>query len=116
MIKETNQRIVKVYFKELIEYYDNGCSCCEPMETSSYALTGYDSSSGNISDELHYKLMDSCRDTSEQFRCLVNVSYTFSNSSLEYYEYVDWCYNLFNYEQMEELLSKDNIKVVFLED
>ena len=34
--------------------------------------------------------------------------------SLEYYEYVDWCYNLFNYEQMEELLKQDAIEVLFV--
>ena len=33
---------------------------------------------------------------------------------VEYYEYVDWCYNLFNYEQMEEVLKQDGVEAVFL--
>ena len=105
--------MIKVVFKEITEYYDNGCSCCEPMETTRYSIVDV---VGEISEELYYSLMDHCRDTSEQYRCLVDVSYVFSNSSLEYFEYVDWCYNLFNFEQMEDLLSKDNIEVVFLEE
>lgn len=105
--------MIKVYFKELLEYYDNGCSCCKPMETSSYTLVDYPS---NLTEYLHNKLMSICTDTSEQYRCLVNVSYVFSNTSLEYYEYVDWCYNSFNYEQIEDMLSKGNVEVLFLED
>ena len=103
--------MIKVYFKEIVDYYDNGCSCCEPMETTNYTLVDYPN---DLSEDLHDKLMDSCRDTSEKYRCLVNTSYVFSNTSLEYYEYVDWCYNLFNYEQMEELLQQDAIEVVFV--
>ena len=103
--------MIKVYFKEVVDYYDNGCSCCEPMETTEYTLVDYPN---DLSEDLHNKLMDSCRDTSEQYRCLVNTSYVFSNTSLEYYEYVDWCYNLFNYEQMEELLKQDDVEVLFL--
>lgn len=105
--------MIKVYFKEITEYYDNGCSCCEPMETTRYSIVDVD---GVISDEVHYSLMDHCRDTSEQYRCLVDVSYVFSESSLEYFEYVDWCYNLFNFEQMEKLLLISNIEVIFLEE
>lgn len=105
--------MIKVYFKEVLERYDNGCSCCEPMDTVKYTLVDYPD---NLTEGIHNKLIDSCRDTSEQYRCLVNVSYTFSNTSLEYYEYVDWYYNLFNYEQMEGLLNKDGIEVIFLEE
>ena len=102
--------MIKVYFKEFVDYYDNGCSCCEPMETTNYTLVDY---SNNLSEYLHNRLTESCRDTSEKYRCLVNTSYVFSNTSLEYYEYVDWCYNLFNYEQMEELLKQDGVEVLF---
>ena len=105
--------MIKVYFKEITEYYDNGCSCCEPMETIMYTLVGYPN---NLTEYLHNKFMDICRDTSEQYRCLVDVSYVFSNSSLSYQEYVDWCYNLFNYEQMEESLKSDKIEVVFISE
>lgn len=105
--------MIKVYFKEITEYYDNGCSCCEPMETTNCTIVDVQ---GTLSDEKYYSLMDHCRDTSEQYRCLVNVSYVFSDSSLEYFEYVDWCYNLFNYEQMEKILLDDGIEVVFLEE
>ena len=58
----------------------------------------------------------SIRDTSEQFRCLVDVSYVFSDTSLEYFDYVDWCYNLFTYEGLEELLLDEGIEVVFLDE
>ena len=105
--------MIKVYFKEIMEYYDNGCSCCPPMETTTYTLVDYPN---NLTEYLHNKLMDSCRDTSEQYRCLVDVSYVFSNSSLDYHEYVDWCYNLFNYEQMKESLKADEVEVIFIEE
>lgn len=105
--------MIKVIFKEIIEYYDNGCSCCEPMETINYTIIDVQ---GKISDEVHYSLMDHCRDTSEQYRCLVDVSYVFSNSNLEYHEYVDWCYNRFGFEDMEKLLLINNIEVIFLEE
>ena len=105
--------MIKVYFKETTEYYDNGCSCCTPMEMVRYTLVDYPN---NIAELLHNKLMDTCRDTSEQYRCLVNVSYVFCGTSLSYHEYVDWCYSLFNYGQMEELLKSDNVEVVFINE
>ena len=105
------EEMIKVYFKEIVEYYDNGCSCCQPMETTNYTLVDYHN---NLPEDLHNKLIDSCTDTSEQYRCLVDTSYVFSDTSLEYYEYVDRCYNLFNYEQMEEVLKQDGVEVVFL--
>lgn len=103
--------MIKLTFKEVVEYYYNGCSCCPPTETTTYTLVDYPN---NLSEELHNKLMDCCRDTSEEYRCLVNASYVFSNTSLEYYEYVGWCYCLLNYEQMEEVLKQDGVEVVFV--
>ena len=44
------------------------------------------------------------------------ISYILSESSLAYHEYVDWCYGLFNYEQMEDLLKSDKIEVIFIEE
>lgn len=101
----------KLYFKEIVEYYNNGCSCCKPVETTSYTLVDYPK---NLSEDLHNKLIDTCTDTSEQYRCLVDASYVFSDSSLEYHEYVDWCYNLFNYEQMKDVLKQDGVEVIFV--
>ena len=103
--------MIKIYFKEIVEYNTNGCSCCEPIEFTNYTLVDYPN---NLSEALHNRLMDSCRDTSEQYRCLVNTSYVFSNTSLEYHAYVDWCYNLFKYEQMEELLKQNSVEVLFV--
>ena len=103
--------MIKVCFKAIVEYYNNGCSCCEPMETTNYTLVDYPD---NLSEDLHNKLMDSCRDTHEDYRCLVNTSYVFSNTSLGYHEYVGWCYSLFDYEQMEELLKQDDVEVLFV--
>ena len=103
--------MIKVCFKAIVEYYNNGCSCCELMETTNYTLVDYPN---NLSEYLHNRLMDFCRDASEKYRCLVDTSYVFSNTSLEYHEYVDWCYNLFNYEQMEYLLKQDAIEVLFV--
>ena len=104
--------MIKLVFKEVVEYYYNGCSCCPPTETTNYTLVDYPS---NLSEDLHNKLMNTCRDTSEQYRCLVGASDVFSNTSLGYHEYVDWCYNLFNYEQMEEVLKQDSVEVVFVQ-
>lgn len=105
--------MIKVIFKEITEYYDNGCSCCEPLESIEYRLLEVDGAPYKV----HNKIADAVGSgNSEQYRCLVDVSYVFSNSSLEYYEYVDWCYSLFNFEQMEDLLLKDNIEVIFLEE
>lgn len=101
----------KLYFKEIVEYYDNGCSCCKPVEITSYKLIDYPN---DISEYLHNKLIDTLGDTSEQYRCLVDASYVFSDSSLEYHDYVDWCYSLFNYEQMEGVLKQDGVEVIFV--
>ena len=103
--------MIKVCFKEVVEYYNNGCSCCEPLEITKYALADYPI---YLPEDLHDKLIDYCRDESNQYRCLVNASYVFSDTSLEYYEYVDWCYNLFNYDQMEEILKQEGVELVFL--
>lgn len=103
--------MIKLTFKEVVEYYYNGCSCCPPTEATTYTLVDYPN---DLSEDLHNKLMYSCSDTSEEYHCLVNASYVFSNTSLEYYEYVDWCYGLFNYEQMEEVLKQDGVEVVFI--
>lgn len=103
--------MIKIYFKEIVEYYTNGCSCCEPMEFTNYTLVDYPN---NLSEALHNRLMDSCRDTHEDYRCLVNTSYVFSSTGLEYNEYVGWCYSTFDYEQMEELLKQDGVEVLFV--
>lgn len=103
--------MIKISFKEVVDYYDNGCSCCEPMETTSYTLVDYPN---NLPEDLHNKLMNSCRDTHEEYRCLVNTSYVFSNTSLDYHEYFGWCYSTFDYEQMEELLKRDGVEVLFV--
>lgn len=104
--------MIKVYFKEITYHYDNGCSCCEPMEVTEYWYSHHE---GEISywQDRHLEDLGGCN---EQYRCLVDTSYILSETSLSYHEYVDWCYSLFNYEQMEELLKSDKIEVVFISE
>ena len=103
--------MIKVYFKESAYHYDNGCSCCEPVEVVEYWFSH--SEGVSYGQCQHLEDLGGCN---EQYRCLVDVSYVFSNSSLDYHEYVDWCYNLFNYEQMEESLKADEVEVIFIEE
>lgn len=104
--------MIKVYFKEESHYYTNGCSCCEPME---FKELWFSHSDGDLSYQQQDYLSES-GGTSEEYRCLVNVSYIVSETSLSYHEYVDWCYNLFNFEQMEGLLRHEGVEVIFLEE
>ena len=34
--------MIKVYFKEISYHYDNGCSCCEPMDVTEYWYSHYE--------------------------------------------------------------------------
>lgn len=102
--------MIKVYFKEIVEYYDNGCSCCEPVEVVEY---WFSHSEGDVSYVQEQRLED-LGGCNEQYRCLVDVSYVLTETSLTYHEYVDWYYDLFNYEQLEELLKTDRIEVIFI--
>lgn len=104
--------MIKVYFKEITHHYDNGCSCCEPMEVIEYQ---YSHSEGETSYRQDQHLED-LSGSNEQYRCLVDTSYILSETSLSYHEYVDWCYSLFNYEQMEKSLKTDKIEVFFISE
>ena len=101
--------MIKIVFEEQVEYYYNGCSCCEPTQSPEYNFCYIE---GDDGFEL-FKKMQEFEGSSEQYRCLVYVAYVTSETSLSYHEYIDWCYSLFNYEQMEELLKSDKIEVVF---
>ena len=105
--------MIRVYFKGTVHYCSDDYSEWGAMEFVDYKLSKVD----GVSYKVYNKIADAVAEGSnEQYRCLVDVSYAFSNSSLDYQEYVDWCYNLFNYEQMEELLKSDKIEVVFISE
>ena len=117
MIKETNQRVVKVHFKDDGFWDSIGCDCCEstyfealnfshiegvsnPEQYQSYDYEMYNGSKGSEGD------------------CLVSVFWDLVADQSKYEDFYDMCESFYDIEDSEirlMLLSK-GIEVVFLED
>lgn len=117
MIKETNQRIVKVYFKDESFWDSNGCDCCENtyMEVFNFShIEGVDNPDKYQSYD--YEMYNGSKHS--EWDCLVSVFWDLVVDKSFYEDFYDFCevFDDVDYDTLNAILISENVEVVFLED
>lgn len=117
MIKETNQRIVKVHFKDDGFWDSNGCDCCESIYMEAFNFSHIEGVSNpeqyqNYDYEMYNGTKSSERD------CLTSVLWDLFVDQEKYEDYYDMCEWLYDVdeESIIDILSNKGIEVIFLEN
>ena len=117
MIKETNQRIVKVHFKEDVVWLGNGCDCCDPDEFHSWNFSHIE----GVENPEQYKSYDYEMyngSKSDELDCLVSVFWDLVADQEVYEDFYDMCESFETVEEsdLKLMLLAKGIEVVFLEE
>ena len=117
MIKETNQRIVKVYFKDDGFWDSNGCDCCENIYMDAFnfsRIEGVENSEQYQSYD--YEMYNGTK--SSEWDCLVSVFWDMIADQETYEDFYDFCERVdcISYDDFESMLSCKGIEVVFSEE
>ena len=117
MIKETNQRIIKVHFEDDGFWDSNGCDCCENIYMDAFnfsRIEGVENSEQYQSYD--YEMYNGSK--SSEWDCLASVFWDLVADKEQYEDFYNMCENLYNVEESEiklMLLSK-GIEVVFIDE
>ena len=117
MIKETNQRIVKVHFKDDGFWDSNGCDCCENTYMDAWNFS-------HIEDVENPEQYESCdyemynETKSSEWDCLVSVFLDLVADQEVYEDFYDFCEYVddVSYDDLEAMLSCEGIEVVFISE
>ena len=117
MIKETNQRVVKVHFKEIVDWLGNGCDCCAPTDFHSWNFShieGVENPEQYASCD--YEMYNGTK--SSEWDCLVSVFWDLVADKRQYDHFYDFCECVddVSYDDFESMLSCKGIEVVFLDE
>lgn len=117
MIKETNQRIVKVYFKDDSFWYSNGCSCCKNIYTEAFNFSSIE----GVDNPEQYESYDyeMCNGTKKsEWDCLVSVFWDLLADKRQYDHFYDFCECMYcvSYDDIELMLSDKGIEVFFIDE
>ena len=117
MIKETNQRVVKVYFEDESFWDSNGCDCCENtyMEVFNFShIEGVDNPDEYQSYD--YEMYNGSKHS--EWDCLVSVFWDLVADKRQYDHFYEMCesFDDLGWYDIENMLSDKGIEVVFLED
>lgn len=117
MIKETNKRIVKVYFKDDGTWIGNGCDCCEPIYFDAWNFSCIEGVSNPEQYQNYDYEMYNGTKTSE-FDCLVSVFWDLVADKRQYDHFYDMCesFDDIDEDSIIEMLSDEGIEVIFLEN
>ena len=116
MIKEANQRIVKVYFKD-DGFWDSVCDCCE----STYFVAWNFSHIEGVENPEQYESCDYEMyngTKSSEWDCLVSVFWDLVVDKGQFDHFYDMCENFENIDEdsIIEMLSDKGIEVVFISE
>ena len=117
MIKETNQRIVKVHFKESVDWLGNGCDCCDPDEFHSWNFSHIEGVENPEQYESYdYEMYNGSK--SSEWDCLASVFWDMAADQEAYEDFYDFCECVddVSYDDLESMLSCEGIEVVFLDE
>ena len=117
MIKETNQRTVKVHFKDDSFWDSNGCDCCENiyMEAFNFSrIEGVDNPEQYESYD--YEMYNGTK--ASEWDCLVSVFWDLVADKRQYDHFYDFCERMdcVFYDDLESMLSINGIEVVFISE
>ena len=116
MIKETNQRVVKVYFKD-DSFWDDVCDCCENTYIEVFNLShieGVDNPEKYQSYD--YEMYNGSKYS--EWDCLVSVFWDLVADQSKYEDFYDMCetFDDVDEDDIVNMLLYKGIEVVFLED
>ena len=117
MIKETNQRIVKVHFNESVDWLGNGCSCCDPDEIHSWNFSHIEGVE-NPEQYASYDYEMYNGSNSSEWSCLVSVFWDMVADQEDYEDFYDFCECIegVSYDDLESMLSCKGIEVIFISE
>lgn len=116
MIKEANQRIVKVHFKDDGTWVGNGCDCCESVY---FEALNFSRIEGVENPEQYqsydYEMYNGSK--SSEFDCLVSVFWDLVANQSKYDDFYDMCESFYDVEEsgIKLTLLTKGIEVIFLE-
>ena len=117
MIKETNQRIVKVHFKDDSFWASNGCACCKGI----YMVTlNFSHIEGVATPEQYescdYEMYNGTK--SSEWDCLVSVFWDLVADKRQYDHFYDMCESFDDVDEdsIIDMLSDKGIEVVFISE
>ena len=117
MIKETNQRIVKVYFKDDGFWDSNGCDCCENIYMDAFNFSRIEGVENPEQYESYdYEMYNGTK--ASEWSCLVSVFWDMIADQETYEDFYDFCECVddVSYDDFESMLSCKGIEVVFSEE
>lgn len=116
MIKETNQRIVKVHFND-DGFWDNACDCCENIYMDAFNFSRIEGVENPEQYESYdYEMYNGTK--SSEWDCLVSVFWDMIADQETYEDFYDFCECVddVSYDDFESMLSCKGIEVVFSEE
>ena len=116
MIKETNQRIVKVHFKD-DGFWDGVCDCCESIYLDAWNFSHIEGVENPEQYESYdYEMYNGSK--SNEFDCLVSVFWDLVADQSKYEDFYAMCESFYDVEESEVklMLLAKGIEVIFLEE
>lgn len=116
MIKETNQRIVKVYFKDN-GFWDSVCDCCEAIYFEVFNFSHIEGVS-NSEQYQSYAYEMYIGSKGSEWDCLVSVFWDLAADKRQYDNFYDMCENFEDIDEdsINEMLSDKGIEIVFISE
>lgn len=109
--------MIKVYFKDVGFWYDNGCSCCKPTYINSLDFSHVDGvHNPNMYNSYDYEIYNGSK--SDEYDCLLSVFWDFVADKDAYTEFYDMCDKFEDVDESEikRMLLAKGIEVIFLGD
>ena len=116
MIKETNQRIVKVPFKD-DGFWDGVCDWCESTYFSAWNFSRIEGIENPEQYESYdYEMYNGTK--ASEWDCLVSVFWDLVADKRQYEHFYDFyeCADCISYDDLESMLSINGIEVVFISE
>ena len=116
MIKETNQRLVKVHFKD-DGFWDGVCDCCESIYLDAWNFSHIEGvESPEQYESYDYEMYNGTK--SSEWDCLVSVFWDLVADKRQYDHFYDFYERMdcVFYDDLESMLSGKGIEVVFISE
>ena len=117
MIKESNKRFVKVYFKDDGFWYSNGCTCCKSVYLEAWKFSHIEGVE-NLEQYESYDYEMYNGNKSSKRDCLVSVFWDLVADKRQYEHFYDMCesFDDIDEESIIQMLSDKCIEVVFISE
>jgi len=116
MIKETNQRIVKVHFKD-DGFWDNACDCCESTYFDAWNFSRIEGVENPEQYESYdYEMYNGSKGS--EWDCLVSVFWDLVADKRQYNHFYDMCESFEGIDEdaIVSMLSDKGVEVVFISE